>query len=324
METNRKLRVGIVGIGGISGAHIPAWLAMEDALLAAICDIRPEQMEKYPELRKYTDFDEMLEKEALDIVDICLPTFLHVEYALKAIRRGIHVVTEKPISLHEEAPVQVYKEAAEHGVQFMVAHCLRFWPAYCCVKEAYDTGRYGKLLSASMWRLGNIPGWSWDNWMRDEKRSGFIPYDLHIHDLDFMVYAFGEPKSYSVRRNKQPDQDYLTAVYDYGDFFISCESSWYKARYPFTSGFRFQFENALLVNEKGVFSVYDSEGHITHPLDAKDKENAQIEFPTTDAYANELRYFKDCVKNGRPADIMNASELEAVIRILNSFPNVEM
>ena len=324
MEMNKKLRVVLAGAGGISGAHIPAWLSMEDVELAAICDIRPEQMEKYPGIAKYTDFDEMLEKEAPDIADICLPTFLHVEYTLKAIRRGIHVITEKPVSLHEEDPARVYQAAAKQGVQFMVAHCLRFWPAYSLVKEAYDSRRYGKLLSASMWRLGTIPGWSWDNWMRDEKRSGFIPYDLHIHDLDFMVYAFGAPKDCHVKRIKRPDQDYLTAVYDFEDFFITSDASWYKARYPFTSGFRFQFEEALLANEQGTFSVYLPDGNVLHPLDPASGPDAHIEFPTTDAYANELRYFKDCVKNGRPADIMDPEELKTVIRILNSFPDADL
>ena len=321
---SEKLRIGVVGVGGISGAHIPAWLKMDDVELVSLCDIRPEQMEKYEGLRKYTDFEEMLKHEDLDILDICLPTFLHVEYAMKAISRGIHVITEKPVSLREGDAIRAYKAADASHVNFMVAHCLRFWPAYCLVKEAYDSGKYGKLLSASMWRLGNIPGWSWDGWMQDEKRSGFIPYDLHIHDLDFMVYAFGAPKDYSVKRIKRPDQDYLTAVYDFGDFFITSEASWYKARYPFTSGFRFQFEEALLTNEQGVFSVWLPDGSVLHPLEAASAEDIHIEFPTTDAYANELRYFKDCVKNCQPADIMNPQELETVIRILNSFPGAEL
>ena len=68
------LKVGLVGVGGISGSHIPAWDAMEDTKLAALCDIRPERMEPYPDKYHYQDFDEMLEKEDLDILDICLPT----------------------------------------------------------------------------------------------------------------------------------------------------------------------------------------------------------------------------------------------------------
>lgn len=49
------LKVALVGVGGISGAHIPAWESMEDTELVAICDIRPERMEKYPDKRRYTD-----------------------------------------------------------------------------------------------------------------------------------------------------------------------------------------------------------------------------------------------------------------------------
>ena len=59
------LKIGLVGVGGISGAHIPAWNAMEDTTLTAICDIRPERMDPYPEPHHYTSIDEMLEKEDL-------------------------------------------------------------------------------------------------------------------------------------------------------------------------------------------------------------------------------------------------------------------
>ena len=78
-QEENMLKVGLIGVGGISGSHIPAWDAMEDTELAALCDIRPERMEPYPDKRHYTDLDEMLEKEELDILDICLPTYLHVD-----------------------------------------------------------------------------------------------------------------------------------------------------------------------------------------------------------------------------------------------------
>ena len=92
------LKVGLVGVGGISGAHIPAWEEMADAELVALCDIRPERMEKFTDKRCYTDFDEMLANEEFDIIDICLPTYLHADFAVKAMEKGINVITEKPIS----------------------------------------------------------------------------------------------------------------------------------------------------------------------------------------------------------------------------------
>ena len=102
------LKVALVGVGGISGAHIPAWESMDDAELVAICDIRPERMEKYPAKRRYTDFDEMLENENVDILDICLPTFLHADFAVKAMEKGINIICEKPISLNREDIHRVY------------------------------------------------------------------------------------------------------------------------------------------------------------------------------------------------------------------------
>lgn len=133
------LKVAVVGVGGISGAHIPVWEEMEDAELIALCDIRPEQMEKYENIKHYTDFEEMLNNEEIDILDICLPTFLHADYAVKAMERGINVICEKPISLNEEDIDRVYSTAEKYNVKFMVAQVLRFWPEYELLKEIYDT-----------------------------------------------------------------------------------------------------------------------------------------------------------------------------------------
>lgn len=312
------LKIGLVGVGGISGSHIPAWDAMEDAQLTAICDIRAERMEPYPDKRHYLDFDEMLEKEELDIVDICLPTYLHADFAVKAMEKGIHVICEKPISLKQEDVERTYSTAANHNVNFMIAQVLRFWPEYEYAKEVFDSGKYGKLLSGYMGRLGNCPGWSWDNWMRDEKRSGLVPYDLHIHDLDFMVYAFGIPSNVSSHRSRKPDQDYISALYEYPDFFITAEAAWYGAPYAFSSNFRFQFEEAVVAYERGQLTVYQKDGQILNPFDAASADTGSMIAPNSNAYANEIRYFADCVKAGVFPDKVQAKELNAVVEILNS------
>ena len=112
---------------------------MENAELVALCDIRPERMEQYENKRHYTDFEEMLSNEEIDILDICLPTYLHADYAVKAMERGIHVICEKPISLKEEDIDRVYETAKKNNVKFMVAQVLRFWPEYELLKEIYYT-----------------------------------------------------------------------------------------------------------------------------------------------------------------------------------------
>lgn len=308
------LKVGLVGVGGISGAHIPAWQSMEDVELVALCDVRPEQMTRYPELRQYTDMDDMLAKEQLDILDICLPTYLHADAAVKAMERGIHVLSEKPVSLKTEDVHRLYETAKRNNVRFMVAQVLRFWPEYVYLKEIYDSGRYGKLLSGRMARLGHMPGWSWDNWMKDESRSGLVPFDLHIHDLDFMVYTFGKPKQVSSFRARRPDQDVFTAVYQFDGFYVDSEATWYAAPYPFHATYRFQFEKALIVLD-GALTVYEVDGK-TFTVGADGDETGGIELPPTNAYANEIRYFADCVKAGRDADRVKEEELETVVKIL--------
>ena len=312
------LKVGLVGVGGISGAHIPAWEEMADAELIALCDIRPERMEKYTDKKCYTDFDKMLEENEFDIIDICLPTYLHADFAVKAMEKGINVITEKPISLKEEDIDRVYKTAEKNNVKFMVAQVLRFWPEYELLKEIYDTKKYGKLLSGTMTRLGCYPKWSWDGWMMDEKRSGLVPFDLHIHDLDFMVYAFGMPKVAHQFRSKLPDQDFISLSYDFGDFQINSEASWYATCYPFTAEFRFQFENAVVANENGKMLIHLRDDERIDLSEDAEGDTGDINLPKSNAYANEINYFADCVRNNKPVEKVQPEELRCVLNILNN------
>ncbi len=312
------LKVAVVGVGGISGAHIPVWKKQTDAELVAICDIRPERLAIHPERRGYTDFDEMLEKEEIDILDICLPTYLHVEFAIKALERGINVICEKPISIKKEDVKRVYDTARKNGVKFMVAQLLRFEFNYDYIKQLYDNQTYGKLLSGNMRRLGAIPKWSWDNWMKDEKRSGLVPFDLHIHDLDFMVYAFGAPKSSDIRRVKRPEQDYISMTYQYDDFFITAETAWYAGSYPFGASYRFQFEKAVVELYDGEITVYEVDKSFKPDREASTMETGNIGLPSTDAFANELEYFKNCVMSGKDPERVKEHEIQSVLDILTS------
>ena len=307
------LKVALVGVGGISGTHIPAWDAMDDVELVALCDIRPEQMTPYTTKHCYTNFKEMLEKETIDILDICLPTYMHTEYSIMAMEKGIHVICEKPVSLQKEDVKKLYDAAAKYQVTFMIAQVVRFWPGYVELKEIYDSGKYGKLLSGSMRRLGSTPKWSWDGWMFDEKRSGLVPFDLHIHDLDYIVSTFGKPKTMQPFRVKRPEQYFLQVVYEFDDFFINTEAAWYAAPYPFTCNFRFQFEEAIVALENNKFVIYENNGTIIDTSKVQEESVSVINLSTLSPYADEIRYFTDCVKAGKTADKIKPEELEAVL-----------
>lgn len=313
------LRVGLVGVGGISEAHISAWKSFEDIKLIALCDIRQECMEKYPNIHHYTNFYKMLQNESLDILDICLPTYLHADYSIKAMEHGIHVVCEKPISLNIEDVDRLYSTAAKYNVKFMVAHVLRFWPEYEHLKNIYDSQKYGKLLSGFMSRLSSFPKWSWDNWMSDEKRSGLVPFDLHIHDLDFIRYAFGCPKHVYKNQVKRSEQYLLSVTYKFENFFIIAEAAEFPVPYPFSVQYRFQFEHALVTFEHGKCIIYEDNDKIIDFTNTSSGDTGKINLPKTNAYANELRYFVDCIHENRFPDKIKPEELKDVLNILNQF-----
>ncbi len=318
------IKVGMVGMGGISHSHRVAWKQVEGAKIICVCDIRPEKADAAAEdtgAKAYYDFDEMLANEQFDILDICLPTYLHADFAVKAMDHGIHTLTEKPISLKFEDVQRVYAAAKRNNVRFMVAHVLRFWREYIFLKNAIDTGRYGKLLSGRMIRLGNTPKSSWENWMRDPERSGLVPFDLHIHDLDWMIYQFGKPNNIVCNRTGTATQDYINVVYHYDDFFIACEAAWYDADFKFSAGFRFQFENAVIEWKDNVLTVYHKgEGREVIGADSGDV-GAGYDLPPTNAYYNEIQYFVDCVRAGKDCEIIKPEELETVLWLIPQLHN---
>lgn len=201
----------------------------------------------------------------------------------------------------------------------MVAHVLRFWNEYEILRSLVKNKTYGNVLSGSLFRLSQCPAWSWDNWMKDENRSGLVPFDLHIHDLDFLVYVFGKPQRVTNYRSKRTEQDYISATYDYGDFFINCESSWYAGSMPFSAGFRMQFEKAVVCFEKGELIAYPIDGEPIHLAQQPKVTEGVINLSDMGPYANEIRYFTDCVLNHQKPDKVKPDELETVIRLLDNF-----
>lgn len=312
------LKVGVVGIGGISKAHINAWERMEDVDLVAVCDVRPEKLEPYAGKHCYTDYEEMLQKETLDIVDVCAPTHLHTAISRKALERSIHVVCEKPLSLDPADARLLYETAEKHNVKFMVAQVLRFEKNYLILKQLYENQSYGKLLSLSMRRLCGMPGWSHDNWMPLKEKSGLAAFDMHIHDLDFCIYAFGVPKNAVRHRTDAPGQDCLHAVYEYEDFFVSIDAAWFAAPYRFNAGFRAQFERAILEAGYGKFTLLDLEGNEINLLEDSNGP-AIINLPPSNGYYNELRYFADCVRDNTPQNIVKAWEVETALSYAKAF-----
>lgn len=189
------LKVALLGAGVMGGVHGNGYKSIEGAKLVAVCDLREEKgtaIASQHNANYYKDFDEMMRSEEIDVVDICLPTYLHKEFALKAIEMGKHVFCEKPIALKVEDAEAMVKAASDRGVKFSVGHVVRFFPAYKHAAEVVKSGRIGDVKLIRATRTGAFPSWNWNNWYSNYDLSGGPLLDLIIHDFDWISYNFGE------------------------------------------------------------------------------------------------------------------------------------
>ena len=165
------LRVGLVGVGGMGGVHMGEYLKMNHIELAAVCDVREdmarEKLEKKgKDIPVYVSLEDMIEKEKLDILDICTPSYMHADMAVYAMSKGINVLSEKPMVLTSQDGKRILEAAEKYGRKYMVAHVVRFMKPYEYLKKVIDENKYGKMTHLIMNRLSGIPRWSWEDWMR--------------------------------------------------------------------------------------------------------------------------------------------------------------
>ncbi|NLG81447.1 MAG: Gfo/Idh/MocA family oxidoreductase [Bacilli bacterium] len=315
------VRVAIVGCGGMGSVHFEVYKKLPDVEIVALVDIRREKAEekaKESAIHVYTDIDEMLTNEKVDIVDICTPSYLHKELAIKAMKMGCHVLCEKPMALSSQDALEMKKVSETKQVYYMTAHVIRFWPEYRYLERILKEGTLGKVYHAHFSRIGLKPAWSWNNWMQDEKMSGRVLFDLHVHDADFIFKLFGTPKSITpLRVDEGENICYWHNLYQYNDFFVTAEASWYDCLYPFQMAFRVVFEGGIVEYKQGKLYVYE-----------KGKEGKEIMIVAElleklglfakGGYENEIRYFIQCVKNNTPPAVITTDESIQCLEILES------
>lgn len=148
----KKLRVGVVGCGRISVMHFLSIKALRQSELVACCDIKKERADEAAEkygCNAYYDYREMLAKEQLDVIHICLPHYLHVPVSIYAMERGVNVLSEKPMSISLEDAEKAVEVAKKCGVQYGVIFQCRYNNSAQLVKKAVTSGKLGKIISVS-------------------------------------------------------------------------------------------------------------------------------------------------------------------------------
>lgn len=317
------MNIALVGLGGMGAVHWHNFAHIEDARVTAAVGVSDIDRERAGEwgIPLYGSINELCDKESVDLIDICAPTFLHKQLALESIARGKHTITEKPAALSLNDAMQMFNSAERAGVQFYVAQVLQFTPEIAALRRVARDNRYGRALDAHFERLTARPAWSQGSWLFDKEKSGLLPYDLHIHDLDVIVSVFGKPDSASCMScagKSVKYKEHYRFLYGYDNGLNVCaEAGWLNASIPFTARWRVYFERGMLVCENGALTGYSADGEttvfdVTEPI----KISTGINVPPTGMFLSELNHFVSRAREGKPSELVPRAQVLSVLETL--------
>ncbi len=320
---SKKLKVAVVGAGGISKAvHLPGWKNITEAEVVAITDINLDAAKaaatQFCIPQVYTDYREMLKREEIDIVDICIPNLQHTPVTLAALETGRHVICEKPLAVTTAEVRQMGELADRKGLKLMTAQHQRFRPDSTAIKQWVATGALGEVYHARVramrraW-LPPSPGFI------DSRLSGGGPcMDIGVHALDTCLWIMEFPKPVRVTGTMKTN-------FAKGHTIPGKWGEWDRARFDvedFAAGF-IHFENgATMTLEASWLGHQEEDEDVSFQLFGK---GAGVQWPSGQyasavngvfcqgslaparndvvAHHEELRAFFKCVADNEPSPV---------------------
>ncbi|MFO8012637.1 MAG: Gfo/Idh/MocA family oxidoreductase [Phycisphaerae bacterium] len=326
------VNVAVVGLGMMGTTHFRGYQEIPEARVVAVCDVSGKKLsgdwseaagnidtgsaarQDLSALRPYEDVDALLADDEVDLVDLCVPTFQHADFTVRALEAGKHVMCEKPMGRTSDECERMIAAAEQAGRVLAVGHVLRFWPEYILIKDMIDDGRYGKVTSATFTRLSPRPGWTWEDWILDESRSGGAPLDLHIHDADTVQWFFGRPERVrAVGTEEAKGMGHIVATYHWPDGpAVVAEGGWdYPAAFPFRMEASLVFEKAAV-----AFSTMTSPTLAVYEEGAEEPVHPDV--PAADGYTEELRYVVGCVDRGEAPARLPVEEAASAVALVEA------
>lgn len=317
--------VGIIGLGFMGRTHLAAYASAEAR--GHRCSVRAAHDpgrrasaagnliaaggadELLASLPREASVDALLARRDIDLVSICTPTDTHVGLVRAAIAAGKHVIVEKPTALDASAIDGLARDAREAGVLVMPAHCMRFWPAWAWMADAVRGLRFGAPRRAQFRRVGARPSWSQDFYL-DVARSGGAAVDLHIHDADFVRFAFGEPSTVSARGTRM----HVHARYEFASgLVVEAEGGWQEdPSFPFTM-------SATIECERGTmdFLLGRVPELLLRTADGERPVEVGGEYPEGSGYDFEIRAMLSALESGATAAPVTLADAAATQRLLD-------
>ena len=312
------LKIGLIGCGFMGTMHANCYKNIDGAELVAVADIRKEKAEELAvgtQATIYGDGKDLMNHAEVDVIDICLPTYLHAEYAMLAMDKVKYLFVEKPVALTKEQGEQMLEKAKTTGCNVQIGQVIRFWDEYVKLCELVKAGIYGKVIHANFRRISPVPDWGWNDWLLKKELSGGAAQDLHIHDMDYVLSLFGKPNSIKTIKNfKGEPNSYINSLLTYDDFVVSVEGTWgLPASHPFSATFRVACEKGVIELDGGKFMLYTNDSKEEIKIDKTELADTSAgggNISDLGGYYNELVYFTDCVKNN--SEITKATLYEAL------------
>lgn len=321
-SSRRPVRIAVVGLGFMGVTHLRTYLGLKGVQVVAVCDgsgrvvngvlrgvngniQQPEDVKLPSEVKVYHQLADVLADAEVDAVDLCTPTALHADHLVAALRAGKHVLCEKPLVEHLRQAPRVLAAAARARKVVMPAMCMRFWPGWSWLRETLPSGRYGRVLAADFRRVSVRPKWG-----RNGSHSGGALLDLHIHDTDFVNHLFGRPAAVFSTGVSQENGgvDHVVTKYLYPDGpVVQAEGSWL-LQHGFNMSFAIHCEQATI--------SYDySRGAAALQISERGRPPRTVRLSATDGYAEEIRYFVDCLAHGRAPERVGLGDAVAALEI---------
>jgi len=192
---NDKVRIGIIGCGGIAnGKHMPSLAILENVEMVAFCDIIEERAlkakEKFgtPDSKTYTDYKKLLEDKTIDVVHVCTPNRSHSYITVDALESGKHVMCEKPMAINSEEAKKMLDASKRTGKKLTIGYQSRFRKDAQFLKTEVDSGTFGDIYyaKATALRRRSVP--TWGVFLNEYEQGGGPLIDIGTHALDLTLW----------------------------------------------------------------------------------------------------------------------------------------
>ena len=320
----RKIRAALIGSGGIANiAHVPGYLALKDrgAEIVALCDIRPEALERTQkrhdlDVPGYADYREMLRKEKIDVVSVCTPNSVHKAPTIAALRAGCHVLCEKPISTSARDARAMCAAAKKNRRKLMIGQSGRYHANAQAIKRAVDAGMLGNIYYARAHaiRRREIP--ARDTFLKKDLAGGGPMYDIGVHMLDLALWQMGFPRPVSASGVTARKFGHKRGVigtwgqwdpkmFEVEDFAVAfvrfANAATLSLETSFASNIDRMVMNVWLLGDAGGADV--SAGKLFTEQAGTLWDKTPYGLPKMRAYLAELEAFVDAVQNNKPVPV---------------------